>query len=233
MVSDAERKNTYYTKRYSTIDGRKKFFVNMPQSPEIAKLRVYNDEDTAKGRGRRDRSFRVRKIKILPLELPPLKASKKTKSFIKFAQEFSDECGYLSASVRGDVYKSNNGKFRIDYFTKIRSKDTGQVITTPARISQLTGRIEVSKKQFKRYTIPMRMAILLHEYSHFYLNRVPSDESEADINGLKLYLELGYPKIDVYNVFLNVFKRSPSEQNRHRFEILDSFINEYEKNKQI
>lgn len=231
MVSDAERKNTFYTKRYSTIKGSKKFFVNMPQSPEIAKLRVYNDEDTGKGRGRRDRSFRVRDVKVLPLELPPLKASKKTKSFVKFAQEFSDECGYLSASPRGDVYKSNNGKFRIDYFDKIRSKDTGKTITTPARISQLTGRIEVSKKQFKRYTIPMRMAILLHEYSHFYLNRVPSDESEADINGLRLYLDLGYPKIDVYNVFLNVFKRSPSQQNKYRFEKLDSFINNYENNR--
>ena len=70
----------------------------------------------------------------------------------------------------------------------------------------------------------MRMAILLHEYSHYYLNTNPSDESQADLNGLNIYLKLGYPRIDIYNVFLNVFKRSPSKENKKRFEKLDRFV---------
>ena len=70
----------------------------------------------------------------------------------------------------------------------------------------------------------MRMAILLHEYSHFNLNKEPSNEEEADKNGLKLYLALGYPTIDAYNVFLNVFRRSPSLQNKDRYDRLDNFI---------
>ena len=225
-VRDANRKNTYYTQTYSFVDGKQSFFVYMPQAPEDALVMVYNAEN---GLLRKDESFKVIEIKPLPLKLPPVKASKKTKSFIKFAQEFSDECGYLSASAQGDTYKSNNGKFRIDYFDIIRSHQTGKIVRTPARISQVSGKIEVSAEQFRKYTIPMRMAILLHEYAHYYLNKNPSNESEADINGLKLYLQIGYPKIDIYNVFLNVFKRSPSLQNKDRFKKLDKMVKNYKR----
>jgi hypothetical protein len=224
-VRDANRKNTYYTKRYGFVDGRDEFFVLMPQAPMEAEVIIYND---ANGLLRRDDSFRVLDLKAYDYEIPKHKFSKKTNAFVKFAQEFCDECGYLSASPQGDIYKSNNGRFRIDYFDKIRSKD-GRVITTPARISQLTGRMEVSAEQFRKFTIPMRMAILLHEYSHFYLNRNPSSEIEADLNGLNIYLKLGYPRIDIYNVFLNVFKTAPSQRNVERYKKLDNFVKNHKR----
>jgi hypothetical protein len=219
-VADAERKNTFYTKRYSNVRGKKSFFVKMPQAPMLADVIVYND---LHGIDKNDRTFRVVKITPKPLNQKPIHASKRTKSFIRFAQEFSDEAGYTPSSPRGEIYRSNNGKFRIVYFDNIRSQN-GKIISTPARISQVSGKIEVSAKQFVKYTIPMRMAILLHEYSHFNLNKEPSNEEEADKNGLKLYLGLGYPTIDAYNVFLNVFKRSPSMQNKERYDSLDNFI---------
>lgn len=219
-VADAERKNTFYTKRYSNVRGRKSFFVKMPQAPMFADVIVYND---LHGIDKNDRTFRVVKISPKPLNIKPIPASKKTKSFIRFAQEFSDEAGYIEANPKGELYLSNNGRFRIVYFDNIRSQDK-KVISTPARISQVTGKIEVSAAQFVNYTIPMRMAILLHEYSHFNLNKEPHSEEEADKNSLKLYLALGYPTIDAYNVFLNVFKRSPSIQNKERYERLDNFI---------
>jgi len=222
-VSDANRKNTYYTKRYAFIDGVEEFFVLMPQSPMEALVIVYNDEN---GRLRNDESFDF-KVQALPYDLPKYKFSKKTTSFIKFAQEFADECGYLSSSARGDTYMSNNGRFRIDYFDVIRNSRTRKIVSTPARISQINGRIEVSARQFRKYTIPMRMAILLHEYSHYFINKNPSSEIQADINGLNIYLKLGYPKIDIYNVFLNVFKRSPSMQNKKRYIKLDKFVKNF------
>jgi len=70
------------------------------------------------------------------------------------------------------------------------------------------------------------MAILLHEYSHFYVNKVPRSEIEADINGLGIYLKLGYPSIDIFNVFLKVFKVSPSMENKDRFQTLEKFVKE-------
>ncbi|MEN8882719.1 MAG: hypothetical protein ABF244_00600 [Flavobacteriaceae bacterium] len=223
-VQDAERKNTYYTKRYSNVDGEKSFEVLMPQAPNVASVIVVND---ANGMIRNDYSFKVTEIKALPYNVLKRNFTKKTTSFIKFAQEFADECGYLSASRKGDVYKSNNGRFRIDYFDVIRSYNNGSKIKTPARISQVNGRIEVSAEAFRKFTIPMRMAILLHEYSHYYLNKNPHNEIEADLNGLNLYLKLGYPKIDIYNVFLNVFKTSPSMQNKQRYVKLDNFVKNF------
>ena len=220
QVRDANRKNTYYTKRYGFVDGKETFKVLMPQAPTEALVMVFNDNN---GMLRSDDSFKVIEVKALPYKLPRYNFSKKTQAFVKFAQEFSDECGYLSSSAKGDVYMSNNGRYRIDYFDAIRNAN-GVVLKTPARISQVNGRIEVSAEQYRGMTIPMRMAILLHEYSHFYLNRNPSNEVEADINGLNIYLKLGYPKIDIYNVFLNVFKTAPSEANKKRFDKLDKFV---------
>jgi len=220
QVRDANRKNTYYTKRYGFVDGKETFKVLMPQAPTEALVMVFNDNN---GMLRNDNSFSVVEVKSIPYKLPKYNFSKKTQAFVKFAQEFSDECGYLSASPKGDVYMSNNGRYRIDYMDSIRNVN-GVVLKTPARISQVNGRIEVSAEQFRAMTIPMRMAILLHEYSHFYLNKNPSNEVEADINGLNIYLKLGYPKIDIYNVFLNVFKTAPSEANKKRFDKLDKFV---------
>ncbi len=56
-VADTQRKNTYYTKRYSVVDGKKSFFVNMPQSPQEAVVIVDNDKF---GLERGDSSFRAR-----------------------------------------------------------------------------------------------------------------------------------------------------------------------------
>lgn len=225
-ICDAKHTRTFYSKRYSRVNGEKTFYITMPISPEVAKLVVYRDkENPVKSYG----SFRILEVEILPLtNTSNIQMSRKTKSFVKFIQEFSEEAGYLPASPHGETYRSDNGKFRIDFFDKIRSKQTKKVIGTPARISQKTGRIEVSKSAFNKYSVPMRMAILLHEYAHFYLNENPSDESEADINGLRIYLALGYPRIDAYNVFLNVFKTASSKQSLHRYEQLDAFIKEWD-----
>lgn len=222
-VADAERPNTLYTMRYAFVEGQKEFVVLMPQAPKIAEVSIVNDSN---GNIVNDTSFSIVEISAIPYKIPNNQFSKKTQAFIKFAQEFSDECGYLSASKTGDIFTSNNKKYRIDYFDEIRNSN-GIVVHTPARISQLNGRIEISAKQFREFTIPMRMAILLHEYSHYYLNKNPSNEVEADLNGLTCYLKMGYPKIDIYNVFLNVFKKAPSMVNKDRFEKLNSFVKNY------
>lgn len=221
-VSDAQQEHTYYTKRYAKINGKQTFYIRLPQSPKIADLIIYND--ISKDFNLQDDTFKINNIKIVPLKKTPLKLSKQTISFIRFAQEFCEMAGVLEASKKGEVYISDNGKFRIDYFDEIRNELTGNVISTPARISQISGRIEVSKKSFISYSVPMRMAILLHEFSHFYINKNPHSEVQADLNGMKLYLAIGYPRIDAYNVFLNVFKGTDNPESVTRFKKLDSFI---------
>jgi len=224
-ICDAKATKTFYSKRYAKINGTESFYIGLPESPNKSRLIIYKDGQSPL----ENNGYRVQAIEILPLKTKRnIPMSRKTKAFVKFAQEFSEEASYLPASPKGESYYSDNGKFRIDYFDVVRSKKDNSPIKTPARISQLTGKIEVSQKDFMRYSIPMRMAILLHEYSHYYVNKTPSSEVEADLNGLKIYLALGYPRIDAYNVFLNVFKSANSKQTLHRFEKLDAFIKNWE-----
>jgi hypothetical protein len=89
--------------------------------------------------------------------------------------------------------------------------------------------IEVSKDAFSKFTIPMRLAILFHEFSHYYLNEQINDEMEADLNGLLIYLSLGYPRIEAYQAFLETFQGTPTKLNKSRYELINKFINDFDK----
>ena len=81
--------------------------------------------------------------------------------------------------------------------------------------------------------MPKRMAILLHEYSHPYVNLNPDDESEADLNGLTIYLGLGYPRIDGAEAWCDVFDNSDTDANFERLMIIDAYINDFESKKMV
>ena len=234
IVKDINKPDTKYTDRYSTVDGTQKFYVRMPLSPYESLVSVYNKSNGNTKQGS-DNSFKVIRVDARPLERKMDCvdwSNPKIRDFVGFAQQFSNNAGILSAGKypNGSTYISDEGNFRIDYFDDIRSK-TGQVIATPARISQTKGIIQVSKQHFQQFTVPMRMAILLHEFSHFYLNERIEDETEADLNGLLIYLALGYPRIEAYQSFLTTFKDTPTPQNKERYEILHEFITNFERNK--
>ena len=74
----------------------------------------------------------------------------------------------------------------------------------------------------------MRMAILTHEFSHVFLNVNPNDETEADLNGLLIYLSLGYPRIEAHEAWIDTFENSPTDGNMERYEIMEQFIEDFE-----
>lgn len=231
-VFDAEQPKTVFTDRYKTVKGREVFYIRMPLSSNQVIVSVYNEAVGNRRKGE-DSSFTITEVKKLPLE-------KRTdvgdirdytvSSFVDFAQRFSFNASYLDADK---TYQSSSGEFLIEYLPYITSSKTGQKMKTPARISKVNGRIQVSKEAFDNYTVPMRMAILLHEFSHFYLNDNMDDEVEADLNGLLIYLGLGYPRIEGYQAFLEVFQDTPSQQNKNRYDIINKFIRDFEKNKMV
>jgi hypothetical protein len=145
------------------------------------------------------------------------------RNFVSFAQKFCYKCVYMPADRD---YTSSVGNFKIEYLPFIRS-NKGERMATPARISTKNGRIQVSQESFVPFTIPMRMAILLHEFSHFYINTDISNETEADLNGLTIYLGLGYPVREAYAAFVETFIGFPSQQNKERYDILNKFIKDY------
>ena len=217
LVEDANDSNIVFTNRTGKLSGSKKYYVRLPIAPEEALIEI-NSPNNA-----------VEIDNINTLDLPTnfnsnYFKSEEVKSFINFAEEFSYDAATLKAE--GTSYQSDDDIFTIIYLDAIIVDN--KIDPTPARISQKTGVIEVSKRDFLEYTIPMRMAILLHEFAHFYLNDIMEDEIEADRHSLNIYMALGYPRIDAYNVYLDVFANAPSELNKDRYSALNKlFSNHY------
>jgi len=225
-VIDDSQHDTSFTDRYKTVDGESIFYVRMPVSPKNALIYIYNEDKGNLMQGEDD-TFEVESITKGALEkkLDIIDFSNAdVKSFVNFATRFS----YNAGSLPSGTYVSDDRRFVIKYLPTI--EDNGQEQSTPARIDITNGNIEISKKQFVKFTVPNRMAILLHEFSHVYLNDNVDDEVEADLNSLLIYLGLGYPRIDAFEVFAMTFMNAPSEQNKDRYNKIKNFIDNFENN---
>ena len=230
-IYDEEKTLIVFTDRYKTVRNQETFYVRMPLTSKSVIVSIYDD---LKGNLPKEKESN---IKVISIDKTPLEkrmdvvdiSNPSVAYFVDFAQRFCFNSSYLDVDK---TYQSDNGAIIIEYVNTIKNSQ-GKELTTPARISKVTGRIQVSKKEFANYTVPMKFAILCHEFSHFYLNEDMDNESEADINGLLIYLGLGYPRIEGYQAFLEVFKDAPSNQNKVRYDIIDNFIKNFEKNKMI
>lgn len=224
-VFDSSQANTYFTDRTKMIDGVQELFVRMPLAPNSATLSVYNVKNGNVPKGQ-DSSFQVLKIEKQELDITLSRTKMDTfsvRNFVSFAQKFAYNAGWIAAPRD---YLSVVGGYKIEYLPFIVNSK-GEKMATPARISTKNGRIQVSKEAFATMTIPMRMAILLHEYSHFYLNSDIANETEADLNGLTIYLGLGYPIREAYAAFAETFIGYPTAQNKQRYDIINKFIKDY------
>lgn len=233
---------TFYYKTVGDVNGFRKYELLFPLSPNELDVRIYDANfkcysDYVKyADAAVKNSIQVVKTEVLPLKTTPIWLSENDRSFIEFAEKFAENCGIYSGTNHDgtpSIYRSNDGKFTIDYYDKIRDRKTKQFVNTPARIGHQTGVIEVSKKDFMRYTVPMRMVILLHEYSHKWKNPdcglKIENESGADVNALMMYLSLGYSPIEAYQAFLYVFNGANNKVNHDRYKIIKDFISKFTK----
>jgi hypothetical protein len=230
-IYDELKNKIIFTDRNKTVNGEETFYIRMPLTSKSVIVSVYNDK-LGNTKAENEKSIKVISIDKIPLEkrLDVIDIKNRTVAyFVDFAQRFCYNSSYLQT---GKSYKSDNGEFCIEYVQNI-TDSSGKILKTPARISKVSGKIQVSKVLFDTYTVPMRFAILCHEFSHYYINENADDESEADINGLLIYLGLGYPRIEAYQAFYNVFDGSPTNQNGKRFQRIDAFIRNFEKNKMV
>lgn len=233
-IYDESKPKIVFTDRYKTVSGEETFYIRMPLTSESVILSVYDDKK-GNTKASEEKNIKIVSIEKIPLEkrLDAIDIKDRTVAyFVDFAQKFCYNSSYMAVNK---TYQSTNGEFFIKYVPSIIGRN-GQKLNTPARISKNTGIIEVSKEKFDNYTVPMKFAILCHEFSHYYLNENIDDESEADINGLLIYLALGYPRVEAYQAFLEVFldtPNEPTEQNRLRYDRINRFINNFEKNKMV
>lgn len=211
---DPYKKGALYLDRWNTVEGTEDFEIRLPQSPKKLLVKVW----TEKGE-----PFEVTNLQRVDLEqYKPCLIGKETESFLEFAKQFSEDAGILAAGR----YQSDDKMYTIDYLPVI--KHEGKTLSTPARISNSTGRMEISQAKYSKMSIPMRMAILCHEFSHYYMNEIQKDEIEADLNALTLYLSLGYPIIEAHKAFLETFHNTPTETNKERYAYLKTFIDNFD-----
>lgn len=221
------RPNSKYAERQINVTEKRNVFLSFPISPRKLLITVVNCADA------NDKDFEVQTLRA-PLTAYNIYIDGEADRFIQLAMHFSQVCGFEHASdkVNGRPFVAADGEFKIKFFNVIHDYATGQPLGTPARIGHKTGNIEAAKVKFDRYTIPMRMMILLHEFSHVYRNPKIGleiqNEFGADVNGLYFYLGLGFSKIDAICVFANVFLRAQTEGNMKRMRKIMSYIQKFE-----
>jgi hypothetical protein len=225
-AEDSGRKNSKYADREIEVDKSRTIYFSFPVSPKslfIGCLNVKNPND-------KDFEFIVEEA---PLRTYNIWLDEETRKFVQLAINFCQICGFkLPESQSGVLYQSEDEKFNIKYFPVIKDYATGNIVSTPARIGHRTAIIEVAAVKFVKYTIPMRLCILLHEFSHKFKNPKIgleiSNEFGADINALYIYLGLGFSKIDAICVFANVFLKAQTQQNMERMRKIIDYINRFE-----
>ena len=228
IVKDADKENTVFTDRNREFSGTFIFYVRMPLCGNKTDIMLFDESNPQD-----DSSFSLVSIERMALQkrmdLIDLKNGQ-LRRFIKFAQRFAFNAGCIRTNDPNndkDFYYSDDGQFFIKYLPDIVDEN-GDVLPTPSRIESGSGIIEVSQNDFIGYTVPMRMAILTHEFSHVFLNVNPNDETEADLNGLLIYLSLGYPRIEAHEAWIDTFENSPTDGNMERYEIMEQFIEDFE-----
>lgn len=224
-ASDFGRKNSKYTDRVIEVDGKRSVFFSFPVSPKKLGIVIFNETDS------NDKEFDVQLLET-PLTTYNIWLDDNTREFLEVAIPFCQVSGFTTASPSGSLFESKDEKFKIIYYPIIKDFMSNKVLNTPARIGHQTGKIEVAKAKFDGYTIPMRLVILLHEFSHKFKNPKIgleiSNEFGADINALYIYLGLGFSKIDAICVFANVFLKAQTDGNLARMRKIMDYIQRFE-----
>jgi hypothetical protein len=216
---DSELANTFFLKRFRNFQTGEKntLYIQMPICGMWTLVEVFSNSQDDFSVLSVEKTGLAKQIDVATL------TNQDVKNFIPFAQQFCYNASSLK-TFSDRLYVSDKGGFKIMYSEVIADN-----VITPARINKLTKEIEVSKQKFLQMTVPMRFCILCHEFSHLYLNQDIYNELEADLNGLTIYLGLGYPRYEANETFLQTFYQAPTEENLFgRYQYIEKFINDFE-----
>lgn len=231
VAYDRDRPNTVFTNRFEHVmeDEENNTWIQMPLTPKNVIVSIYTD---AGNKSPQDEiNFKIVDIRTYP-NVPTHYAAvglldAGLASFIDLAQRFCFNAGALPVNSPGECYCSQDKKFKIVYLPILTDPKTGQEVTTPMRISSYTRVIEASQAKLLSMSVPGRFCIATHEYSHEFENKNPDDELEADINGLTIYLGLGYPKYEAVETYSTTFYNSPTDENLSRFKHIEEFVKNF------
>lgn len=215
-----------YADRKIEVDGFREIYLSFPVTPKKLKVKI---ECLKSDSGKTDFIAKIVESDLLKYNV---NVDTKTQNFLNLAVYFSQVAGFEKSSANGRIFQTADKTYNIKYFPKIIDFRSGKVLNTPARIGHKTGIIEVAQASMIKYTVAMRMIILLHEFSHKYKNPEMgleiSNEIGADLNALYLYLGLGFSKVDAIYVFANVFLKAQTQSNITRMRKIMEYIKKFE-----
>jgi len=140
---------------------------------------------------------------------------------LNFAKQFSDN--YKKWSV--GEYFSDYKKYHISYFERIKDKITGKVLTTGARISNMSGIIELDKFIFKskEYTPDFLFFIILWCVAcNGQENK--GDMKMADKLAVEYYLTTERSKKNLAFGYIKLFSKVATELNKERYELIAQML---------
>lgn len=220
-VFDPHRANTHFMRRKIPViqDAYRQVQLPLPVTSRKVVLDLYDKEDAT------DRNFKVVDLNVEKMPEPDVWADPARHRFMNFAIDFSQRAGYLKSGF----YPSKGYEFLIHYLPTINDQD-GRELVTPARIHRLMPRVQLSRRLFQQFSIPVRVAILAHEGCHYFNNT--RSEKEADLCGIKYYLDYGFPTIEAIYAATQVFLQHPDTVNHvhlQRTKDIENFIDQYKK----
>lgn len=228
QVYDPAHANTVLANRIIDAQGHETHtcYVPMPVSPWEARLRVV----PAAG-GKDADAFQiveVRKMQLATFHQAIDWSNAEMHQAIQLGNRFCYNLGTLSTLPIDQAYCSPDGVLKIKYLPVLDNPDTGQEAVTPMRIDDHTNIMEASQKKCIPFTVAGRAVMFFHEYSHKFENEHPDWELEADLNGLTIYLALGWSRYEALQVYHQVFNQVDSPENRDRLAHIEDFIKNFE-----
>lgn len=149
--------------------------------------------------------------------------------FIDFVEQFLSGMNEGTILPSDNVIKSPSGQFKIVLKDRIRN-NMGAILNTPCAIGSQTGTIEIDYQLLSTHTFSGQMALICHEYGHFYVNPkmgLPKRSEEgADRFGMCLFLGAGYGQSEYINAFKSTFKVVNTQENKKRIQLMKHFAQE-------
>jgi hypothetical protein len=210
--TDASDENTVYFDRIANPDRPGLFNLDfpLPLSPKKLKISMFSDAE------RGDAVIKTMGSEFLnPVGV---ECDQEDIEFIKFLQKFAEKASYLPTGE----YRAPGLTPYIVYSDYIIDAELGK-LTTPARVDHNSGEIQISREMLKKCTVPQRMVIGTHEYSHWKYDN--TNETFCDRNALRICLGLGYSKSECIYTFTNILN-DDHESNNRLHEIVN-YINQF------
>lgn len=209
VAFDSNFPKTILFDRTAYTESKENVLIKMPLSPKVCTVLINdiaNLEDNSITVNSSKKSRLKRELSENEIHDPFFR------EFVKFIEKFAYNANYLET---GKIYTSEHSHYAIQYLETIISSD-GKPLTTPAMIREDSGFMKFAKSRINSFTVPGIIAIGLHEFSHNFLNENPDNEEEADLNSLITYLGLGFPLVEAYKAWENIYQFTNTPQNEAR-----------------